>query len=231
MKKIFIYFLITTLAFAGCKDVQNKLKKDIKKADSLANVAVDSISLQIKSITDSSQNVTTDNTNKQPEETKYNKNLLISVYTTTLYGFSKLDTSVLSQITYFPDSVIVIKSQGIFQILDIEPVKQVLEPNYQVDNKAWKCVPEFTSFPAVTDTGWAKQGCFAQAVQNFSTFTAVLDVEKEANLPVNPLLEKKVKSIEPSVVYKVLNTYLGWTFFYAYKNNNYYLVGIDLNQF
>jgi len=114
----------------------------------------------------------------------------------------------------------VIKSQGIFQILVIEPVRQILNVYYQEDSRAWRCVPEFTQFPPVTDTGWARQGCFAQAVQNFSTFTAILDVGKKKPIWLfGPLAGKKrLKSLRKLSGRLFITgfgiTYSwGWTFF------------------
>jgi hypothetical protein len=128
--------------------------------------------------------------------------------------------------------VFVVRSQGIFQVLALEPLSSLFEYDYMtIDQQAWNCNISFEQFPQMTDQGWSKNGCFVQRVKDFHEFSAILEVAKEANIPINPLLERHVKKVEPKIVYKILNTYLGWTFYFAFDNGRYFLAGVNFNQF
>ncbi len=222
-----IIFLLTAIIFAfGCQKVKQKIQHDLSKADSIANIVADSLNQKIKNSSDT----TTYQKSTPVQQQVYNPELISNIYKTLLQTFKQQDTLLLYQFLYFPDSVLTITSKGIFQVLTLEPIGDLFaELNY--NDSAWTCQVKFEKFPAFGQTGWTKQGCFIQPVKNFTKLSAVLQVNQEANIPIDPQIILKVKDVEPKIVYKALNTYLNWTFYFAYDRGKYYLAAIDFNQF
>ncbi len=221
-----VIFLLATIIFAfSCQKIKQKIQQDISKADSLANIVADSINQKIKPSTQPAE--------QQPQtnqEQIYNPTLISNIYKTVLNTFKQQDTLLLYQFLYFPDSVLTISTKGIFQVLTLEPVSDLFaELNY--NDSAWTCQISFEKFPEFGQTGWTRQGCFIQPVKHFAKLSAVIQLNKEANIPIDPTIEQKVKDVEPKIVYQVLNTYLNWTFYFAYDRVKYYLAAIDFNQF
>ncbi len=229
MKRI-VYLLVALIFItSGCQKVKDKIQKDLKKVDSLAQVAADSISEQI-GMTDTVPEPEQAQPAEEQKENIYNLQLLTGIYQTILQHLHTKDSIILYQFLYFPDSVLTISSQGIFQVLSLEPLQALFNPEPASDS-AWYCQPVLRQFPQLGDAGWTQEGCFVEPVKEFHKFSAILELAKEANIYVDPALEQKVKQVEPKIVYKVLNTYLNWTFFFAYDNGKYYLAGVDFNQY
>ncbi len=221
-----VLFLLAIVIFAfSCQKIKQKLQHDISKADSLATIVADSLNQKIKPAPKPAQPE-----NEPVQQQVYNPNLISSIYKTVLNTLKQQDTLLLYQFLYFPDSVLTISTKGIFQVLTLIPVSDLFaEINY--NDSAWTCQISFEKFPEFGQTGWTKQGCFIQPVKHFAKLSAVIQVNKEANIPIDPNIENKVKDVEPKIVYQILNTYLNWTFYFAYDRGKYYLAAIDFNQF
>ncbi len=225
--------LITILFAISCKNVdkvKEALKKNAKKVDSIATIVADSINYQIKGQKDTS--TIPETTQQAKQQQNFNQEVIKNIYLAILKDLKTQDTLDLQQFLYFPDSVITITSQGIFQILALTPINSILADLPPVtDADSWQCQLYFEKFPVMTDSGWANNGCFIQPVKNFTNFSAILELSQEANINFSPGLLQKVKKVEPKITYKILDTYLNWTFYFVFDNNKYYLAAIDYNQY
>ncbi len=231
MQRIF-YFVFILFLFSGCQGVEkikDRFQKDIKKADSVVSVAVDSISAQVSS--DSLSNPQSQ-VKTTPVSTEQEKENLQNAYSILLNSIKSRDIFMLSQLSYYNDSLFFVTMQGIFQVLSYEPV-QVLYDNLlgDISDSAWICTLNFSSFPDMDKMLQVPGGCFARRINSFHKFSAIIELEKEANLPINPQVVTKAKQIEPKIKYEVLNTYLGWSFYFTVENGKFYLVAIDYNQY
>ena len=226
---ILVFSLLLTFGCKNVDKVKQTLQKNVKKVDSLASVVADSINYQINGQKDTNA---VNNTQKQPKKQSiYNQEEIKNVYTVLLKELKAQDTVNLKQLLYFQDSVLTVTSQGIFQILSLSPISSILADLPVPSSDSWQCQLYYEKFPVMTDSGWANNGCFIQPEKNFTNFSAILELSQEANINFSPGLLEKVKEIEPKITYKILDTYLNWTFYFVYSNGKYLLVAIDYNQY
>ncbi len=228
-----IYFFVVVLVFAGCQRVEkikSSFQKDLKKADSVVSMAVDSISAQV--ISDSTAGAQ-GKVQASPVSSEQERENLNNAYSVLLNAIKTKDLFLLRQLSYYNDSLFFITVQGIFQVLSLEPVQTIYDNLMgDLNDSAWSCALEFSHFPDMNNTqGNLPAGCFARHIDEFHKFSAVIDLEREANLPVDPLVAQKAKDIESRISYEVLNTYLGWSFYFIKENGKFYLVAIDFNQY
>ena len=230
MNRTYLFFILIFL-FVSCQrieQIKSKLSKDLEKADSIVNMAVDSISSQVLD-TVSSQEDSIENSSlailKEKDE-------LEDTYTVLLNSISSKDRFLLHQLTYFDDSLFLITMQGIFQVLSFSPLESLYDfLLMDVSQEAWKCQIDFSFFPDIEKTEILIAGCFARKLDKFYKFSAIIELAREANLPLDPIVVKKAKEVENKVSYEVLNSYLGWTFYFTRDNGKFYLVAIDFNQY
>jgi hypothetical protein len=215
------------LACNRVNNVPKQISKELNRVDSFTKVAADSLKTSLSK--SEIKNETAVEKQLENLDVQTERKLLTATYASILKSMQNKDTVILTKFLYFPDSLITIRSQGIFQIIDYEPAKSLFSYEYSTPNpKAWSCTLDFSSYPQMTNTGWSKQGCFAKRVTNFKGFTAVIELNKEAHLPVSAKVLQKVKQVEHLVEFQVVNTYLGFTFYFTYKDGSFYLVGVSL---
>ncbi len=231
MQRIF-YIVLTVLFLAGCQGaekIKDRFQKDLQKADSVVNVAVDSITAKVVDDSASSPQSQVKTSQVSSDEEKEN---LQNAYSILLNSIKTKDLFLLRQLSYYNDSLFFITIQGIFQVLAFEPVQMIYDNLLgDVNDSAWVCSIDFSTFPDMNDQGVLPGGCFARHIDDFHKFSAIVELEKEANLPVSQLIVDRAKRIEPRIKYEVLNTYLGWSFYFTVENGKFYLVAIDFNQY
>jgi len=230
MKKILVILLGLTI-LSGCQDITDKakslFKNDMQKVDSLTSVAADSIRQQIER--------KDQNTTPKPKETKelspkQMQSLLEGTYSSVLKAIRSGDSLILRQFCYFGDSLVALENRGIFQVIVEEPIEILYGYTTPDDTKGFECSLKFEKFPELTEVGWTQEGCFAQKLNNFHDFSAVIDLSKEAGLEIPKQVEDKVNEFEDKAYYKVLNTYFGIIFYFVLDNNKFYLAAVDLNS-
>ncbi len=231
MRRVF-YIVLSVILLSGCQHVE-KIKSDfqkgLKKADSVVNVAVDSISAQV---TSDSSNMPQSQVKGMPVSSDEQMHQLQNVYSAILNSIKTNNLFLLNQVSYYNDSLFFITVQGIFQVLDYQPVKSLYDNLLSdINDSAWTCSLNFKEFPSSNQTDQMPTGCFARHIDNFHKFSAIIELEKEANLPLNKNIVEKAKKIEPKIKYEILNTYLGWSFYFTQENGKFYLVAIDYNQY
>ncbi len=226
MRRISFVLVFFFLIFTGCKKVdkyKNYLQRDVKKVDSVVSMAVDSLTAQPQAPVQKREKTQTITQDKE-------RDLFQGAYSVLIDAISKKDMFLIRQFCYFPDSVFTIGVQGIFQVLSLVPVEDILEHIPQMDT-VMNCQLVFSHFPDISQQTNVPKGCFARKITEFHKFTAVIELEQEANLSVAPDIIRKAKEIEPKIDYAVLNTYLGWTFYFIKENGKFYLAAIDYNQY
>lgn len=133
---------------------------------------------------------------------------------------------------YFFDrqGVLLINNQGVYQTVVLTTNLSVMESLLE---KPFNCDMQFRKWPDFDfeRSVWKSTGCFAEKVRGDKRFQTVAQEMKEYDLPVSDFVIQRSRELGKQIRVKILNTQTNVRYYLGRKNNNWYLIGIDISDF